>query len=135
MKTSSIKFPQIKEFLQSTTRPELQFTQGSDRFVVLGTLISFFILFIETLFLILVYRTLPSVLPLLYSLSWGEDQLVQKQFLFMVPVLNFTILVLNMFLSKKINRETSKIIIKLLIINNLAASLFLGITLFKIITS
>lgn len=51
---------------------------------------------------VLRYSTLPPQIPLFYSKSWGEDQLVDLWFIFLLPIVLNILYFLNLFFYHKV---------------------------------
>ena len=47
------------------------------------------------------FPSMPSEIPLFYSRTWGEAQIVDYWYIFLLPVLMHIFYVLNLFISKK----------------------------------
>jgi len=62
---------------------------------------------ISILFLFL-KRTLPARIPLWYSKEWGPERLTPNFLLWLLPASSFLIVILNLFLAKKIFSTTAK---------------------------
>ena len=133
MKISQTKSFQVKEFLQSIKKQKLETPPGTDRFITLGVLISFFLVFSQALFLLLVYRSLPNELPLFYSKPYGEEQLGGRIALWILPLFSILIFLFNTILVRRTNFPSS--LKRMLILISMCVSLFFMITEFKIITS
>lgn len=50
---------------------------------------------------VLRFSTLPPEIPLLYSKQWGEDQLIDVWFIFLLPILLNLLFFINNFLYRK----------------------------------
>lgn len=61
--------------------------------------ISFFIFIAQIGGVFLLYLKLPPLLPFFNSLSWGRERLIQKEFIFILPVVLVIFFVVNIFLS------------------------------------
>jgi hypothetical protein len=80
------------------------------------------------------YQFLPPEIPLLYSLPWGQDQLVKKSFLLFLPISASILSIINIRLSSlALNKETLltliilwvQVVCNLLIIISLLKTIFL----------
>lgn len=127
------KQSETREFLFKTKRIPVSLFSGRDKLVTVGVLSSFFLLLLQGLFLLLVYRSLPSELPLFYSRSLGEDQLGSRLMLWILPILALIIFILNLIIVKKLSMFIT--IGRILIYTGVSVSILLLITQFKIITS
>lgn len=63
------------------------------------------LLIFQILFLIIVFKKLPDEVPIFYSLPWGDMRLGEVKFLFLLPLLSFIILVLNLLIAKKLYNQ------------------------------
>jgi len=67
--------------------------------------LSFILILLQALIIILFFSFLPRQVPLLYSRPWGEEQLAHPLYLFLFPLANLIIFILNSillsFLAKK----------------------------------
>lgn len=85
------------------------------------------------------YNFIPPQIPLLYSLPWGDQQLVSTNTLFLIPGLLFLFLVLNFLLatifnnSSGINQDRLLITTRILSIATLFTALLGGISVIRII--
>src|SRR5688572_23746810 len=77
-------------------------------------------------------KALPPKLPLFYSLSWGEQQLVSHQQLLIIPSSIALVTLLNLVISWQLHPQ-QVFFKKILLISTYLVSLILGITFFKII--
>lgn len=133
MRLSLGKLSETREFLVKTKKPPLSLFAGREKLIATGVLSSFLLLLLQSLFLLLVYRSLPSELPLFYSRPWGEEQLGPRFLLWILPVLALILFLLNLFITKKLSSFMT--LGRILIFTGVSVSLLLLITQFKIITS
>lgn len=85
------------------------------------------------LLLFLKRNALPAAVPLFYSRPWGQEQLANRDLLFLIPLFSFLVFLLNYYLSFILLKRGERF---LAILGNGTALLFslLGaITLWKII--
>jgi hypothetical protein len=78
-------------------------------------------------------NALPEQVPFFYSRPWGQEQLAERDFLFLIPLFSFLVFLLNYYLSFILLKKGERF---LAILGNGTALLFslLGITtLWKII--
>lgn len=104
----------------------------SDRFFSIPFLVSIF--FSLTLFFIffILYDRLPNKLPLFYSLSWGENQLVAKQQFLLLPALIIIIMLVNMMIAWQIH--PSQIVLRRIsLMSTLVVDVIIMTTAIKII--
>lgn len=59
----------------------------------------FLINILQAVLILLLLNRLPVVVPLFYSLTWGEQQLVPSYFLFIFPLSLFFLLLVNILIS------------------------------------
>ena len=90
-----------------------------------------FLISLSLIFMVFKFREIPPEVPLFYSLPWGEKQLANKFFLFLLPLFSIITLLVNRYLAMKIKEEI--LISRLLIIGAFLFSLLSTITLFKIV--
>lgn len=91
---------------------------------------------LELLFLIFIflffYAKLPNNLPLLYSLPWGEGQLIKKEQFLIIPSCMILITLVNLSLSFGLHHQ--QIFLKrILLISSAVATTILFISALKII--
>lgn len=96
--------------------------------------IRIFVLIIISSFIILgiTLRVLPPLVPLYYSLPWGEEQLVRTSQLFILPFTTLLVFVINLLLILFIANK-DRFITLLILWGNCFIALIGAITLFKII--
>ncbi|MBI3385137.1 hypothetical protein HY030_03025 [Candidatus Gottesmanbacteria bacterium] len=133
MRLSLGKLSETREFLVKTKKPQLSLFAGRDKIIAMGVLSSFLLILVQGLFLLLVYRSLPSELPLFYSRPLGQEQLGSRFLLWMLPVLALILFLLNLFIAKKLSSFMT--LGRILIFTGVSVTLLLLITQFKIITS
>lgn len=118
--------------MQSAKITKLPFSPN-DKLVSYSVLLSLFLFFFQTLFLLLVYRSLPREIPLFYSRPWGQDQLALRWMIWLIPGLSFIFFLVNTILAKKLAEY--RILSRMLALTSLAVIILFLITQFKIITS
>lgn len=133
MRLSLGKLSETREFLVKTKKVPLSLFAGRDKLITTGVLFSFLLLLLQSLFLLLVYRSLPRELPLFYSRPFGQEQLGSRFMLWILPALSLVFFLLNLFIAKKLSSYMT--IGRILIFTGVSVSLLLLITQFKIITS
>lgn len=87
---------------------------------------------IFSLFVIISSKFLPPKLPLLYSLPWGEKQLVNNQQLLIVPAIMTLVTLFNLIISWQLHPQQI-FFKKILLFSSLVVTLILTITFFKIV--
>lgn len=85
-----------------------------------------------SLLILILFKFLPSKLPLFYSLSWGDQQLATHQQFLIIPASLALIALLNLGLSWQLHSSQS-FFKKVLLISPLIISLILVITFVKIV--
>lgn len=81
------------------------FWQNSDKYFLVPIIFSVFsCLLIGNLYLIF-YPNLPDKLPLFYSLSWGQSQLVGKQQIFLLPAILILVTLINSLLASQLHNS------------------------------
>ena len=78
------------------------------------------------------WRSLPPKIPLLYSLPWGEQQLVDKIGLIYTLVGSLLLLVITRLFSKWAGRDDDTVEVAIMS-GGLTATILLGATVFRII--
>lgn len=108
------------------------FWDRSDKFSLVPILFSaFLVLFIATLFFV-AYGRLPSQLPLLYSLPWGQTQLVAKQQFLLLPAVLALITLVNTLIASQLH-PVQVVVKRILSLSLLLIDLIIFITALKII--
>jgi len=90
------------------------------------------IAFILALIILIFFKHLPPKLPLFYSLSWGEKELVSSNQFLIIPATIILMALVNLILSWQLHSSQS-FFKKILLINSCILSLILTITVIKII--
>lgn len=93
-----------------------------------GTLLSLTVILLTYFFL---FKHLPQKLPLFYSLSWGESQLVSKNQFLLLPTLLIFISLFNAFLAFQLH-PLQIILKRTLILSLVLINLIIFITALKI---
>ena len=106
---------------------------NTDRFFLFPLAFSFLTILVICLTLFIFFNRLPPTLPLLYSLPWGQDQLITKQQFFLLPGLILLITLFNWVISFYLH-EIHLILKKLLMLNLILIDILLLVTFYKIIT-
>lgn len=79
------------------------------------------------------WQSLPPEIPLFYSRPWGEDQLTERLFIFLLPGLSLVILVFNSLLIKLLLKKNLRFFADIGRLSSLASSILCLISLLKII--
>ena len=90
------------------------------------------LIIVSVVLIIFFYVVLPPLVPLFYSAPWGQEQLVIKDLLFLVPFLMLVITSLALLVSRQM-AFADEVIIRSLFGSSLLFNLILFITLVKII--
>ena len=96
-------------------------------------LANFLLIFGEAVIILLKFNFLPAKVPLFYSLPWGDEQLVPKVWLFLIPLLSLALALIHFFWSKLLQKKDDTFLSFVLIGNSLLFSLLGTLTLVKII--
>lgn len=94
--------------------------------------LSFILILVQALIIIFTLSFLPSQVPLFYSRPWGEEQLAHPLYLFILPLANLVIFILNSILLSFIGKK-ELLIRQILIICILLFNFLSLITLIQII--
>lgn len=84
------------------------------------------------IFILLFFKHLPDKLPLFYSLSWGENQLVDHNQFLIIPASIVLVTLVNLLIVGQLHNQQS-FFKKVLLINTFIVSLILVITFIKIL--
>jgi hypothetical protein len=85
---------------------------------------------VSVIFILVLKRILPPVVPLFYGLPAGADQLTSNLGLLLAPATGFAITAVNVFIS---NMTRDIFLRRALIISSAFASILLAITVIKIV--
>lgn len=94
--------------------------------------LSFILILVQALIILFSLSFLPSQVPLFYSRPWGEEQLAHPLYLFILPLANLVIFILNSILLSFIEKK-ELLIRQILIICILLFNFLSLITLIQII--
>ena len=94
--------------------------------------LSFILILVQALIILFSLSFLPSQVPLFYSRPWGEEQLAHPPYLFILPLANLVIFILNSILLSFIGKK-ELLIRQILIICILLFNFLSLITLIQII--
>lgn len=76
---------------------------------------------------------MPNVVPLFYSLPWGESRLTQKYFLFLLPAISGVFILVNLIIARVIRREhilmVKALALSTLLVSGMLFYTFLGIAI------
>jgi len=90
------------------------------------------LIFLQILYLVYRFNSLPPQVPIFFSLSWGESQLGPASTLFILPTLSIIISLINNSIATLIHRSCL-LFSRLLVIFSLVYSILSTISLFNII--
>lgn len=79
------------------------------------------------------FLSLPIKVPLFYSRPWGEEQLANKELLFLIPGLTLIFSLLNFLLTKTFLKKTNQFLLTMLCFFSFFLSFIGFFTLIKII--
>jgi hypothetical protein len=96
-------------------------------------LANFLLIFGEAVLIFLKFNILPVQVPLFYSLPWGDEQLVPKVWLFLIPLLSLALALTHFFWSKFLQKKGDTFLPFVLLGNSLLFTLLGALTLVKII--
>lgn len=96
------------------------------------TQISLFLLAIQILIIVSVWRFLPPEIPLFYSRPWGKDQLVNYPGIVILPVICLIVLFANTVVAQIATKEET-LIKKMLVVASLTFGFLILISLVQII--
>ena len=80
------------------------------------------------------YSQIPSIVPLYFSLPWGEARLVGKMFLLILPLIAASIVAINIVLAKFVH-QLSPLLPRVLAVATMIVSVMLGLSLVGILQS
>lgn len=77
-----------------------------DRMIIITLAASSILLLGELALLIITFAKTPPLLPLLYQQPWGLKQIVQKQFIFLLPIISLFFTAINILLAAMFYKRT-----------------------------
>lgn len=104
----------------------------TDRLFLIPLAFSFLSVFLIINTLAVFYKVLPNRLPLFYSLSWGQSELVSKQQFLILPAVILLISLVNTLLASQIH-PSQFVLRKILMGSQVLVSLIVLVTAFKIL--
>lgn len=114
-------------------RSLINFFIKSDKFFLLPAVLTILLFLAVATTMFISSEKLPSQLPLLYSLPWGQDQLVKKVDFMLLPGILIILLVINSLLAWQLHK--SQYILKRVLTLSLVLFDIIGlITILKILT-
>lgn len=93
-----------------------------DSSIKYSLLLCLFFLFAQSILLAFFYFTLPPIVPFFNSLPWGTERLAASQFMLSLPMGVTIILLINLYISKRIYLKHA-LIARILTVNGLLISL------------
>lgn len=109
------------------------FWKQSDKLFLLPLIFSLLTAAMITFPLLIFYDKLPPTLPLFYSLSWGETQLVSKEQFFILPGTVLAITLANTLFSSQLH-SAQFLLKRMLMLNLVLVDLIALITAIKILS-
>lgn len=83
--------------------------------------------------LFLLYRdSLPSVVPLYYSLPWGEERLAQKDYLLLLPAVSGIVVIINHGIGLLVYKNET-VLVRMVAMGTLLFAVLAVMTLYRII--
>ncbi|MGB9637169.1 MAG: hypothetical protein ACPLY7_00010 [Microgenomates group bacterium] len=79
------------------------------------------------------FNLLPAKVPLFYSLPWGDEQLVPKSWLFLIPFLSLVLAFIHFFWAKFLQKKDDPFFSFVLLGTSLLFALLGTLTLIKIV--
>lgn len=70
-----------------------------DKFLYRMSILNSLVISISLLYVILYFRLLPPFIPIFNQMPWGEQRIAQTVWIFMMPLLAFLILAVNLIMS------------------------------------
>lgn len=129
-----VKLKQLKFFEQSSLNAfkeefnSLFGHQTLKKFIYLA----FFLIGIDFIALGICWFKLPPQIPLFYSKPWGEQQLIKKDYIFILPLCGLICNLINLRLASILFKKEF-LLSQILIWTSVAVSALASITLFKIL--
>lgn len=103
----------------------------ADRVIFYALVLSFFGILIQAIFSGIQFINMPPIIPLFNSLSWGEERLANKAFIFAVPGFLLLTIVLNFFFTSQMYKK-NPLLSRMLLFNVLLGVFLSGIALVQI---
>lgn len=118
--------------MKSLSNKEVVTLINTDKYSLFSVIFTAITILVLLTFFSLFIGSLPTKLPLFYSLPWGEGQLVPKSQFFMLPGILFVIGLVNLGIAAQLH--SSQIILKrMLLITSIIVDLLVIISVIKII--
>lgn len=103
-----------------------------DKFIILPLFFSAFSIVLLLILLLVFYSHLPDRLPLFYSLSWGEAELVKKDRFFLLPTILLLLTLVNFFITSQLH-SLQYILKRILMLSLVLIDLIFLVTTIKIL--
>ncbi len=103
------------------------------RLVIIEFVLAVTLGFFSIVLTLIKFAQLPLKIPLWYTRNWGEEQLTDKIFIFIIPLIIITILTVSGLLLKKYLKSNETTLAKAFGLSALLISLLLYVSLFRII--
>lgn len=94
---------------------------------------SFFLTIASLIVSLVVQEQLPQKIPMFYSRPWGDEQLADKNFLFLLPIFSLFVTAINLFIAKTFQKKDDFFISGLCGFFSVFFSLITMVSLIKII--
>lgn len=105
----------------------------SDKYFSIPLIATILVALIISLVFIYLYPSLPSTLPLFYSLPWGSSQLINKDQFFILPAFLILVCLINSFIAYHLHE--AQIVLKRVVMTSLIfIDLLIIITALKILS-
>lgn len=99
----------------------------------IGTLLPLLASILMGFFILIFFKHLPSLLPLFYSLPWGEQQLANHQQFFIIPG-SLTLIALANFVISKHLHQSQSFFKKALLLSSFVSTIILTAAFLKIVS-
>lgn len=103
----------------------------ADRVVFYALIFSFFGILVQTIFSGIQFINMPPIIPLFNSLSWGQERLVNKIFIFSVPGFLLLTVLVNFFFVSQLYKK-NPLLSRMLLFNVLLGVFLSGIATVQI---
>jgi len=81
------------------------------------------------------YQFLPRSVPLFFTKPWGIEMLAPKPYLYILPIISFLVVSVNVIVGKMMSIDNNKIVVHSLGIGSFAVTLTLFLSLVGILQS
>lgn len=105
-----------------------------DKFGRMNYFIAILIALLMSALITILLSRLPTVVPLFFSLPWGEARLAPKLFLFTLPAIIFLLIIINLIFGR-IAQKLSPLLPKVLAVATTVVAIMLLVALLGIIQS